>query len=550
MLRRSSAGWLLLPAVLLVACSHPTAPPAPSQGAGGTSTPPAADPAIPDPKPRSTTTTTGARFYLYEGPPGFRLPENRRELAPGDQAVVGTGPVALDVALPVVTAVAALQAVKVEGAPQLDEPRWDPGRGLALSLGAGEAGTQVAVTVQLQGARPAVLTLKRVAPATSTVAYSFGAEWHDAADVRGHVPPGPAEVRLSFSKPVRRQEVEKALTEAQAQPVRGMMQWADDQTLIWQIAELPPRLDFLPGTARDQDGLPIPGGISSLRVGEPPSLVELDLAGATEQVKGAVPADILSAALVRGGQYLNLTAWVPGTNRWDWQATDLYLDLASGEQKPGRVEGFQPRFTGELENWVVNPGATLVAGTRTSRPGVKDLVIRDLRGGREQVIRDFVRQAGSPQDLVYLAWAPDGLRVAALTAPPDPAGGLQVVALDLPALQQVVLARDLPLSSTGARLSLSAGSRYLQAGNLLVDTATGAQLPLPGDPTKVRGAWEPDGARMLYSSEDWGQVLVVDAAGTAILPLGEGLLVDWSGPDKAYLIRWPAAATRYRPPGG
>ncbi|HLN62586.1 MAG TPA: hypothetical protein VK464_13655 [Symbiobacteriaceae bacterium] len=549
MVRRLSAGWLLLPAVLLVACSRPTALPSPNQGAGRTATPPAADPATPDPKPRPATKTTGARFFLYEGPPGFRLPENRRELAPGEPAVVGTGPVALDVALPVVTAVAALQAVKVEGAPQLEEPRWDPARGLTLSLGAGESGQQVTITVQLPGARPTVLTLKRVAPATASLAYSFGTEWHAAGDLRWHLPPGPGEVRLTFSKPVRRQEVEKALTEAQAQPVRGLMQWADDQTLIWQIAALPPRLDFLPGTARDQDGLPIPGGIPSLRVGEPPTLVELNLAGPTEQVKNGVPADILSATLVRGGQYLNLTAWVPGTNRWDWQATDLYLDLASGEQKPGRVEGFQPRLTGELENWVLNPGATLVAGTRTSRPGVKDLVIRDLRGGREQVIREFVRQVGSQQEPVYLAWAPDGLRVAALTAPPDPAGGLQVVALDLPALQQVVLARDLPLKSTGARLSLSAGSRYLLAGNVLVDTAAGTQRPLPGDPAKVRGAWEPDGTRLLYATADWGDVLAVDAAGTELLPLGSGLLVDWSGPGTAYLIRWPAAATRYLPPG-
>jgi hypothetical protein len=548
MVRRITAGYLLLLAVLLTACSRPTQPPAPQPGPT-VPAPPVSDQVAQNPDPKPVRTLPAPRFYLYDGPAGFRLPETRRELPAGAAVPVGTGFIDLDVALPVVTAVAARQAVKVEGAPLRGEPQWEAGKGLALSLGAGEAGTTVTVTVQLAGAKPAVLALNRVARATFTVEFRVGDEWRPIAEFGGHVPPGHGEVRLLFSKPVRQQEVEQALTEAQPLPVRGLMQWLDDHTLIWQIAELPPRLDFLPGTARDADGLSVAGGAPSLRVGERPALVALDLAEGTEQVIAPVPPDLVSAELSRDGQYLNMAAWMPGTNRWDWQARDSYLDLTTGKPKPGRAEAVQPRLSGELGDWQVNPGGTLVAGFRSSGPRVEDLVIRDLRGGREQVIKEFVRQVGNPHGLVSLAWSADGLQVIALTGGSDDTGGIDAVVFDIPSLEQRVLASGLPLPGTGARLAWAPDGRYLQAGHILADLQNGSYQPLPGDAATARGAWEPGGTRLLYGSADWGPVFLVDPAGPDMLELGSGLLVGWGAPGQVYLVRWPASDTRYLPAG-
>jgi hypothetical protein len=158
-------------------------------------------------------------------------------------------------------------------------------------------------------------------PATVEVDVLYGDTWRPLTVLDSHVTPGAGTIRIRFSKPVRLAEVEQALLAAQAAPVRGALQWEDDRTVHWQIARLPDRIDFLLGGAHDQDGLPLPGGIPSLRVGEPATLVELDLSGGVARSVAVLPPDIIRAALSADGKDLNLTAWSPGTTRWDWRIT-------------------------------------------------------------------------------------------------------------------------------------------------------------------------------------------------------------------------------------
>lgn len=377
-------------------------------------------------------------------------------------------------------------------------------------------------------------------PAVVTVEQEAGHSWRAVTVLEGYAPPGPATVRLSFSKPVRQAEVEQALRESQASPVRGLMQWVDEQTLIWQIAELPPRLDFLLGSARDQDGVPLPGGIPSLRVGGPPSLVTLDLTTGEETAVVALPPDIQSAALSADGTHLNLLVWRPGGTQWDWQPAQLAVDLTTGELQSGWVEGAPPRLAAGLEQWALNPAETVVAGVRGT-----DLVIMDMRGGRQQVIPGFIVRMG--QQPPYLAWAPTGDRVAALSHKGD--GLSDLVAAALPAGPAAVLAADVPVPAGGTHLAWSPDGRFVLAGRLLIDLQDGTYRPVEGVADQAEGAWEPNGARLVLSAGDWGPMLLVEPASGDLQALGEGLAAGWAGPGRVYLVRWPAAGTRYVPPG-
>lgn len=387
----------------------------------------------------------------------------------------------------------------------------------------------------------------------------YGDGWRPVTAATTHTLPGPAEIRFVFSKPVRRQEVERVLLEAQAGPVRGLMQWQDDRTLYWQIAELPPRLDLLLHGASDQEGVPLPGGIPSLRVGGPPILVEVNLAEPGDQVRAELPADIVSATLTPDGAHINLLAWTPGATQWDWQTVDFHLTLAGRSLKPGRADGTQPRVTGDLESWVTSPNGSAIAGLRTEqRPGPSaepyraDLIVMDLRGGRRAVYERFIsRFLGSTQaDLTtHLAWSADSQRIAALsyTDPADKSADL--TALDLPTGARVTLMEAVPVSPAGTRLAWSPNERYMLAGNLLLDLETQSHTVLEGFSNQARGVWEPESARLLYSAEDWGAVFVVNAANGDIKPLGSGFIVGWQPIGRAYMVRWPASGTRYQPPG-
>ncbi|HYF77317.1 MAG TPA: hypothetical protein VD973_09310 [Symbiobacteriaceae bacterium] len=383
-----------------------------------------------------------------------------------------------------------------------------------------------------------------------TVQFRYGDAWRTVTALQSHIPPGAAELRLLFSKPVLQEEVEQALLAAQPAPIRGVMQWADEHTLIWRVAQMPPRIDFLLGEAHDKEGVALPGGLTSLRVGEQPTLVLLDLGNGAESRTAQLPPDILSADLTADGKYLNLTVWKPGATRWDWVTTDRYLALESKDLKAGRVEGFQPRLPANLESWALNPAGTMVAGLRASatQSGARDLVTADVVGARQQVVPGFVTRAPGGGN-AGVVWSADGARVGALgRAAANP--NLSVfVCLTLADRSVTTLARDVPVPAGTARLAWSAEGRYLLAGPVLVDLETGAQTQLPGSSETARGVWEPGGTRLLYSAEDWGAVMLVDAASGKAQALGDGLAVGWAGPGQAYIVRWSASSTRYIPLG-
>jgi hypothetical protein len=427
--------------------------------------------------------------------------------------------------------------------------------GLALALAVLLAACSAPVAVQTSAVPSAEETPPAPAatPATAQLARRLDDTWQPVTALDSHVAPGPAELRLAFSKPVRRQEVEIALTAAQAAPVRGAMQWMDDRTLIWSVSNLPPRLDFLLGGAHDQDGLPLPGGLAALFTGEPPRLVEVDTATGAEQLLALLPPDVLSAGRSSDGLAINLLVWTPGTSRWDSQTRDFHMDLGAPALRPGRVDGAQPRLATELENWTTSRQSGFVAGLRTARePETGEvykaaLVVVEPRSGRQQVYRAFIDRYVSPQTgdyTTHLTWDGEGQRVAALSHREE---GADLVALDIQSGERTVLAENLPVPAFSTRLAWSPDSRYVLAGNLLVDLQTRSFQRLPGT-AAAQSEWAPAGAGLLYG-EEWGPLFLVAAESGSVRPLGPGLIAGWGEAGHAYLIRWPASGARYRPPG-
>ncbi|MFZ5825519.1 MAG: hypothetical protein ACOY94_14560, partial [Bacillota bacterium] len=352
-----------------------------------------------------------------------------------------------------------------------------------------------------------------------------------------------------------REEVEQALLAAQSVPIRGLMEWTDDKTLTWQIAELPPRLDFLLGGASDADGLPLPGGIPSLRLGDKPILVEVNLSDPVDMVRGTLPPDVIAASLTRDARFVNLMAWTPGTTKWDWQTVDIYFEMEQKALKRGRVEETQLRLPPDIENWVVSPNGALVAGLRGRGAPMEsyraDLVVMDTRGGRSQTFARVIgRFRGADQlDLsTHLAWSPDSRQIAALSHAGD-SQTAELVLTDAATGEQKVLIPSLPVRSDGTRLTWSSDGRWLLAGNLLIERESKVVTPLEGSAHQVSGVWEPGGSRLLYGVQDWGPVLIVDPVRGDVKPLGNGMIVGWAGPDRVLVIRWPGSDTRYLPPG-
>lgn len=427
--------------------------------------------------------------------------------------------------------------------------------GSLLSLAACSAGPRPPVTTPADSAPSAAETAVTPAPppvaaparepTTVRLELSDGDRWRAVTPMTAFVPAGPAVLRFTFSRPPRPLEVEQALRASQAMPVRGLMQWADERTLVWQIAALPGRLDFYLGTAHDQEGELLAVTLPSVQVGEPPTLVVHNLKTSAERLLMVLPPDLVSVTLTGNGQYVDLVAWEPGPTRWDWHTARSYIDLSGAQLKAGPAPGIQPRFGTALREWVVSPAAiTTVAGLAT---GSGDLVIEDWRTGRQQGYRSFVVQDPAAEQAPRLAWSADGRRVAALSD--GGAKGADLIAFDTATGDRTVIAGGLPLS-TAALLSWSSDGQTVSVGNLLVDTATGRFKPLGGMPDKARGFWQPAGHLCLFSPQgDWGPVVLLGQGGEALQTLGNGVPVGWAGPAEVYLVRWSSSSGRHVPLG-
>lgn len=549
---------------LVAACSKPletpktepakeTPRPAASSPTSTVPAPPREEAKAPPPNPVPKPKPISVRFRLYEGGDAFRDAAAARSLSPGDAAVIGVSERALDILLPGVSQQVALDAVKVEGANLALAPDGLPDGGLSLVLGPGAAGDTITVTVNLPGTPTARLRLTRAKGAQVLVDLRFLDEWRPVTILNSYSSPGSGEIRISFSKPVIRPEVEKALRSAQSAPVRGQMYWLDDQTLIWQVALLPLRLDFLLGGAHDQDGLPLPGGVPSVRAGSPPVLVEVHLSDPVDLVRAALPPDIISAVLTDRQEHINLTAWSPGTTRWDWRTVDFSISTKEWKLKNGHVSGVQPRLPGDLQFWRLNPQGTTVAGLRprSDTDGI-DLLLMDLRGGRQQVVPNFIRHRSTPGEsgaTSYLAWSTDGGRIAALTPARDPAQS-DLIIFKLAEGHRTSEVVELSVAAQGSKMEWSPSSRFILAGNLLIDLETKQTKALPGRPNEARGTWEPGGgARLLYQESEWGPIWLINPVAATPVPFGTGMVVGWIAPDRVYVIRWPSSQGRYVPPG-
>ncbi len=395
--------------------------------------------------------------------------------------------------------------------------------------------------------------------ATAKVELRFGDAWVPVSPLSSFISAGGGEVRLTFSKPVPAPEVERALNEMQLSPVRGRILWEDEQTLIWQIAVLPQRLDFLLDGVRDFDGFPLSGGIPSILIGDPPQLVEVDIGSTTEMKPVVLPPDIAFASLSDDRLSLNFHSWRPGVNQWDWNLVGQHLDLTSGVISPGLIKAAPPRLVSGVEGWQVSPDRSLVAGFRvdhspdaTGNPVAVDLVITDLRGGRQTISLGFVSRLPEVQranSLFHLSWSPNGRQLVALSHRQGESPRSDLVVYDVSSGKSSVLVADIPVPAHTVRLNWSSDGTWVLVGNRLVELATKQTHELKGNPELSRGIWEPAGTRLLYSLDDWGEVMIVQPEPLLTTPIGLGLVIDWTGPDCVALIRWPGSDVRYIPPG-
>lgn len=399
----------------------------------------------------------------------------------------------------------------------------------------------------------------QVAAATVNVELRFGDTWMPVSPLSSFISEGGGEVRLTFSKPVTALEVESALNEMQHSPVRGRILWEDDRTLIWQIAAFPQRLDFLLDGARDLDGLPLPNGIPSILTGDPPQLVELDVLSPNDLNRVVLPPDIESASLSDDGQVVNFHSWRPGVNQWDWTLVPQHLDRTSWRIGSGLIEGAQPRFAVGMEDWTISPDRLLVAGFQmeesakaTGDPSRVNLLVTDLRGGRQSISSGFftrLQELQGARSLFHLSWSPDSRQVVALSHRQGDSAKSDLVVYDVPTGVRSVLVADLPVPAHSVRLSWSSDGNSLLVGNRVINLVTKQTQLLDGNPELSRGIWEPAGTRLLYTLEDWGEVMIVQSGSLDTIPIGRGLMVDWTGPGRVALIRWPRSDVRYLPPG-
>lgn len=456
---------------------------------------------------------------------------------PGALGRVGAGAFRVTVRLPApMTQEAALRAISVEGSP-FEVTGWhEPTHSVGLRMAQGAPGQTVTVRVVL-GGESHVLRLQRVPEALVVLERQVGEtdQWQ-AVKPWETAPPGSTTLRLRFSKPVDTDSVVRALQTAQSDPVRGLFNWVDSQTLLWHIPELPSHLVFLLGGARDQDGLPLPGGIPVIRVGEPATL---NLYVVDSNVEGEllpVPSDPVRAMLLPDGKVIELWAWTPGRTQWDWTQTSYSIDLmrfsvaAGAPPRDPRVS----RIPTDMLAVSISPDGAFAVGFRG-----KDLSLVDISSGRERRFAGFLHQEAPPS---APAWSFDGKRVVVLDGP-------DLVQLTIDTWERTVLIAALPTDG-GVYLNGSSDGRYMLVGSLVVDLAQKSFIRLPGDPLSARGTWEPDGVRLAYTGGDWSEIHLYEPLTGNRHALGRGYIVEWASPGRLYLLRRPTDDNRYFPPGG
>jgi hypothetical protein len=146
---------------------------------------------------------------------------------------------------------------------------------------------------------------------------------------------------------------------------------------------------------------------------------------------------------------------------------------------PGLLPAVSP--DGKRLAFVRPPGAIASAGACQGQPGDDEVVVRDLAGGAETVLRQAPKPA-LPSPVSRLSWSPDGRRLLVSVAAAKDNEGWQLVVLD-PATARYFLAAtpgNAAVPLPGLAGSYYREGAYLPDGNLFV-----SQVCCTGVPARV-----------------------------------------------------------------
>lgn len=582
----AAAGCRVKPADPAAARGPDTAGQGSGQAAGpGTATPdgPTAGAPGSGQAPAQGTNSTGKpdRITVFREGPGNRpviSGINEVEVAAGSEVAVGSGAVMVSwygENLP------ASLVVKTSG----PEPQFlNPGSFFMQARF--PAGDPERWDVWLDGVADSKVTLVRKPEPTVLVEYRRGAGAFQPVDGPDLVlSPGPVTLDFCFDQPMKPVSLEAVL---KGSGLSGT--WVAPDHARVELAAVPEKLHLDLSWFQAATGLLAQPGALVIRSNEgAPYLERVNvITGATERLMD-LPAEIHTATLAPRGGFLAYQAYTPGSaepydfwasysavanlsrrttttlqSPWSplgWQsATVLVVSTVHGwvfwDAAAGSVTGTPGR--GDLRLQISHDGklgASLVHPQGVPYDGLvpQDLVITDLETSQQTTVATgFMKQYYVGKDGIdlslWLAWSPDGQRVAGLDA--RDAGWAQtksdLVIYDRSTGKRTVAAPALPLSPYGMRLYWSPDSRYILAAggeqSYLIPVAGGAPVPVPGH--LYQPFWDGTGGRFLSADADWGQVFAYMVNKGTRVDLGRGLPVGWDG-DWAYIIRWAKSDTRY-----
>lgn len=408
------------------------------------------------------------------------------------------------------------------------------------------AGAKPGDTVRLRMAAPAFdLTVRITQPPTATLEIRRnGAAWEPVSPETPLFVTGPVDLRIRFSTPV---DMEKVLTAWRAQIPGRQVTWEDGALVMLGVSQrgslrlsLPYDLSDATGTRFESLQLP------PVYFGAPPRLVAVEagkdvpVTQVAPEVIEATPQNqtlLFRAYLPRDGgvtvkrQFLDLA-----TLRW----TDLPLfesDLRTRNLREAAYHG--DRVAGLEEGlWLGKENGYRWAGSLVVKDG-KGQEVRRIGGLQSFWPVWFLDGMGWSETAPnQVAWSPDGRQIA-LTLPWSRTEQHLLVA-DVQTGALGTLNREL----RGGHVAWAPTGQLLWVGGQVVEAATGRLLrDLGANLDHVR--WAPDGARVMYTKEAWGAVLLTDVATGATTDLGPGLPAGFDAQGRPLLIRWEESAHRY-----
>lgn len=603
-------GWVLALSLLLVGCAVPSrapiAPEAPGlEGGGGaadsgssavgedgTGTAPAGGAARPGALPRLISRivfrSTRALDDVVDGVTAVTLEEWESEVA------VGSGDVLVTWQLDTHDASSYSSLLRTRGA----EPA-EVRAVLGVIQARFTAPLPARLEAWLQGVGGSHTTLLRAPEPTVEITYRApdGSLWPlDGAEAV--LPDGPLWLQFAFDQPVEQGSLAACLAEVEARIGEPLIV-RQESTYHWVLEQdqVPAQVMLdLRRVVAEGSGLPVARSPITLRSEAAlPFLERVDLAtGAGERLL-TLPPEITEAWPSQDGTYIALRAWqAVESEMWEQRgevvalAEDRLLEapLQAGtlQWAGGRLHNHTPWWAADQvwEAWVPGAEASValpfppdeaVPGTAVFSPDGRfaaylvpeadgdpysdephwmPLIVLDVETGERQVVAGFVRNwyRGKGDVRRWVAWSPDGRRIAALD-PLARAGRSVLVVYDLESEERQVVSEPVSILAWGARLTWSPD------GASVLAHAAGYNpwvIPLDGSPAVTlpgvghgQAFWDGSGGRILGARGPWEGVFVYSLADGAWLELGDGLPAGWDR-DAVYVVRWPGASSRYVPP--